>query len=130
MTTALTTAQQSTVIDILHTNSSGISINPFEKEIFLKSFLVSGTQFGEDLRALSVKISKGTEIKFIRELDNGDEFSIRVEGIGRKLGYVPASVNEIPAHLMDAGKMIFGKVNRCSLSYSGVDILVDMYMKG
>lgn len=130
MTTALTTAQQSTVIDILHNNSSDFPINPFEKEIFLKSFLISGTQFGEDLRALSIKISKGTEIKFIRETGNTDKFAIRVEGIGHKLGYVPASLNEIPAHLMDAGKIIFGRVNKCSQSYSGADILVDMYMKG
>lgn len=131
MANELTLTGQQTMLDIIHGAGPDVPMNPFEKEIKLATFMISGTLYGEQLRGLAVKLRVGTDVKFVREPDNeDDEYAIRAEAVGRKIGYVPSAISEIPANLMDAGKMLYGKIAKCSVGYAGADIVVDLFMRG
>lgn len=131
MANELTLTGQQTMLDIIHGAHSDVPMNPFEKEIRLATFMVTGTLYGEQLRGLAIKLREGTDVKFIREPNNAeDKYSIRVEAVGKKIGYVPSVISEIPSNLMDAGKLLYGRVNKCSIGYAGADIMVDMFMRG
>ena len=47
---------------------------------------------------------------------------------GIKIGYVPRKENVVFARLMDAGKLLFGKVTSKELSGSWVKIYVDIFL--
>lgn len=131
MANELTLTGQQTMLDIIHGVGSDVPMNPFEKEIRLASFMVDGTLYGEQLRGLAIKLREGTDVKFFREIDNPSEpYTIRVEAVGRKIGYVPSAIAEIPANLMDAGKLLYGRIKNCSIGYAGADIMVDLFMRG
>lgn len=131
MANELTLTGQQNLLDIIHGAQSDVPMNPFDKEIRLATFMVAGTLYGEQLRGLAIKLKPGSEVKLYREPANPDNtYAIRVEAVGKKLGYVPTGVSEIPANLMDAGKLLYGKVNQCSIGYAGADIMVDLYMRG
>lgn len=131
MKNELTITGQQTMLDIIHGVNSDVPMNPFEKEIKLATFMVSGTLYGEQLRGLAIKLRKGTDVKFYREPNNIEEkYSIRVEAIGKTIGYVPSTMSEIPSNLMDAGKFLYGRINKCLIGYAGADIMVDLYMRG
>lgn len=131
MANELTLTGQQTMLDIIHGANADVPMNPFEKEIRLATFMVSGTLYGEQLRGLAIKLREGTDVKFFREPDNTDDkYAVRVEAVGKKLGYVPSAISEIPSNLMDAGKLLYGRINKCSIGYAGADIMVDMFMRG
>lgn len=131
MVNELTLTGQQTVLDIIHGNHSDIPMNPFEKEIKLATFMVEGTLYGEQIRGLAIKLREGTEVKFVREPENAeDKYAVRVEAVGKKLGYIPSSISEIPSNLMDAGKFLYGRINKCAIGYAGADIMVDLFMRG
>jgi hypothetical protein len=85
---------------------------PFVKEIFLMSCHVAGTSYRENIEEASKDLKVGDLLVFRREADNPhDELAILIlNEKGQKLGYVPREKNEVLARLMDAGKLIFGKV--------------------
>lgn len=131
MPNELTLTGQQTMLDIIHGANADVPMNPFEKEIKLATFIVTGTLYGEQLRGLSIKLREGTDVKLFREPENTDDkYAIRVEAIGKKLGYVPSGISEIPSNLMDAGKFLYGRINKCSIGYAGADIMVDLFMRG
>ena len=47
----------------------------------------------------------------------------------RKLGYLPRAKNEVPARLMDAGKLLFGKIETSERIDQWLKITVRVYMK-
>ena len=84
---------------------------PFTKEIFLIETHVAGTSH-VPIKDLEPGLTAGDVLVFKREPDNEhDALAIRIlDKQGRKLGYVPKEKNEILARLMDAGKLVFGKL--------------------
>lgn len=131
MTNELTLTRQQTMLDIIHGANTDVPMNPFEKEIKLASFMVAGTLYGEQVRGLAIKLREGTDVKFFREPENADDkYAIRVEAVGHRLGYVPFAMSEIPSNLMDAGKLLYGRIKKCSIGYAGADIMIDMFMRG
>ncbi|MCQ2512744.1 MAG: HIRAN domain-containing protein [Lachnospiraceae bacterium] len=131
MANELSLTGQQTMLDILHGANTDVPMNPFEKEIKLATFMVAGSLYGEQLRRLAVKQHEGTDVKLFREPENPDDpYAIRIEAVGRMIGYMPSELSEIPSNLMDAGKFIYGKVKKCSINYAGADIIVDLFMRG
>lgn len=131
MSNELSIAREQTMLEIIHDGNSDLPINPFETEIRLATFMVADTLYGEQLRGLAIKLREGIEVKLFRELDSvDDEYAIRLEAFGKRIGYIPSSISEIPANLMDAGKFLYAKINKCSIGYAGADILVDLFMRG
>lgn len=91
----------------------GIQIpKPFTKEIFLTEVYITGLQYVRGIKRLAQQLSIDDEVKLVREPDNEyDDLAIMIKNQdGAKLGYVPRVKNEIISHLLDAGKLIVGRV--------------------
>lgn len=85
---------------------------PFESRIVLyESMRIAGTTHVPGIDDLVASMPEDATLTFVREPDNlADEWAIRVEHEGRKLGFVPADRNEVLARLMDGGKTLRGEV--------------------
>ena len=84
----------------------------FVKEIFLIESQVAGTAY-YNLREIEPDINQNDIMIFIREPENSyDNKAIAIlDKKGNKLGYIPKEKNEILANLLDAGKLVFGKLD-------------------
>lgn len=103
---------------------------PGVKEIFLIESYVAGTSY-LDLKEVEKQLEKQEFLKLVREPTNQyDALAILIyDSKGNKLGYVPRAKNEVLARLMDAGKLIFGRV--VSKEYVGnwLKITVQIFLK-
>ena len=84
---------------------------PFIQEIFLMACHVAGTSHC-DIEEVETTLEVGEVLIFKREPNNEhDNLAILIfDQRGNKLGYVPKAKNEVLARLMDAGKLLFGKL--------------------
>lgn len=103
---------------------------PFKQDIMLARMHVAGTDYYGAKNA-SESFSAGDRFVLKREPKNRhDKFAIEVlTQEGRKLGYIPADRNEIPARLMDAGKHLFVQLEAFKLRGSWLDISISLYME-
>ncbi len=104
---------------------------PFEQEIFLFDTFVAGTSHIEGIEELSEFLEVDEVLEFYREVDNSfDDMAIVIKTTsGVKIGYIPKTDNVIFARLMDAGKLLFGKVSDKSLKGTWVKIKIKVYLK-
>lgn len=108
---SLTTIEENQLA-LLHAQMKpGGTSSPFAKEILLMETHVAGTsrRLMQDIeRTLAV----GDHLVLRREIEiPHDAYAIAVlTGSGEKLGYLPRDRNEIPARLMDAGKLLFARL--------------------
>ena len=108
---ALTTIEQKQLA-LLHTHlQPGGTSSPFAKEILLMETHVAGTG-RRPLQLIEPTLAEGDHLVLRREAENPyDVHAIAVlSGDGDKLGYLPRDRNEIPARLMDAGKLLFARL--------------------
>ncbi len=84
---------------------------PFGRDIVLLSCTVAGTSH-RDLDAVEPDLALGQELVLRREPENPhDALAIRVQrSDGALLGYVPRRKNEVLSRLMDAGKLLVGRL--------------------
>lgn len=85
---------------------------PFERDIFLFDTFVAGTTHIEGIEELARHLSVNDKLDFFREPDNlYDPKAIVIKtSDGVKIGYVPRKDNVVFSRLMDAGKLLFGKI--------------------
>ena len=106
---------------------------PFVKEIYLMDCHVAGTSH-LDLSTVELGLTLESPLIFKREPDNRhDPLAILIfDEHGNRLGYVPRAKNEVTARLMDAGKLIFGRLAGKGLEgYDGtwLKLQVRVYMR-
>ncbi len=104
---------------------------PFSQPICLApDTRVAGTTHVEGIEDLARGLSEGDRLRLERDPRNRyDRWAIRVlDARGRRLGYVPADVNEILARLMDAGKCLYGEVTGIDLVGSWWRIAMGVWM--
>ena len=88
----------------------GEVIKPLSREIRLFDTYVSGTAFLQDASVLE-KLRCGDKLLLVREDNKFDSHAILVMTEKKeKLGYIPETDNLIFARLMDAGKLLCGRV--------------------
>lgn len=94
-----------------HLQTGGGLAAPFAKEIYLIETHVAGTSH-VPVREIEPSLSGGDALVLRREAQNThDSFAILIiTKNGDKLGYVPRDRNEILARLMDAGKLLFARL--------------------
>jgi hypothetical protein len=87
------------------------SLMPFAREIMLVECHIAGTSY-RDLKEGDVPLVTDSVLALRREPSNEhDALAIMIfDEAGRHLGYVPKAKNEALARLMDAGKLLFGKL--------------------
>jgi len=87
-------------------------LKPFVREVELLNCNIAGTTF-LDLDEIEPDLKKDQLLMLIREPknENDDKAILILTEDGRKLGYVPKKKNEVLSNLMDAGKLLFGRLN-------------------
>ena len=85
---------------------------PFVREVELLNCNIAGTTF-LDLDEIEPELKKHQLLMLIREPknENDDKAILILTEDGQKLGYVPKKKNEVLSNLMDAGKLLFGRLN-------------------
>ena len=85
---------------------------PFVREVELLNCNIAGTTF-LDLDEIEPELRKHQLLMLKREPKNkiDDKAILILTEDGQKLGYVPKKKNEVLSNLMDAGKLLFGRLN-------------------
>jgi hypothetical protein len=111
-------------------NSKGLAF-PFITEIQLMECYVAGTTFREDIEEIEPELQKDDLLVLKREPDNEyDKLAIAVyDKEERLIGYIPKRKNEIPARLMDAGKIVFGKIESKNWQDNWLKINICIFMR-
>jgi hypothetical protein len=111
-------------------NGKGLAF-PFITEIQLMECYVAGTTFREDIDEIEPELQKDDLLVLKREPDNEhDKLAIAIYDKGeRRIGYIPQRKNEILARLMDAGKIVFGKIESKKWQSSWLNINILVYMR-
>lgn len=103
---------------------------PFVKEIFLIESRIAGTAY-HDLKEIEPDIKIADKMIFIREPENTyDNKAIVIMDVkGNKLGYIPKEKNEILANLLDAGKLVFGKLEHKQWLGDWLKLTIKVYLR-
>jgi hypothetical protein len=111
-------------------NGKGLAF-PFITEIQLMECYIAGTTFREDIGEIEPELQKDDLLVFKREPDNEyDKLAIAVyDKEERRIGYIPQRKNEILARLMDAGKIVFGKIKNKKWQDRWLNINIRIYMR-
>ena len=107
------------------------TINSFNEDIYLITVYVAGLFHYVDMNTFDKEIKEKDSLDLFREPNNEyDKKAILVKFKDKKIGYVPRQYNLILANLMDAGKMLYGKVSSVSPGvYEGeLDICFKIFM--
>ena len=118
------------VISILH-GSGGLTIpKPFEHEIFLFDSYVAGTTHVEGIEELEPHLKIDDKLEFFREPDNSfDPNAIVIRNAtGVKVGYVSKADNVVFSRLMDAGKLLFGKIVSKEMQGDWLKLKIKIYL--
>ena len=127
----LTKEEKRGMVSLLHGKNGEVSIpRPFERDIFLFDTYVAGTSHVEGIEELEPHLQIGERLAFFREPENPyDAQAIVIKTIdGVKIGYVPRQDNVIFARLMDAGKLLFGKITEKEKKGKWVRISIDIFL--
>ena len=119
------------LVGLFHGKGGELSIpKPFEKDIFLFDTYVAGTTHIEGIEELEPHLNVDDRLAFFREPDNRyDTQAIVIKTVdGVKIGYVPKQDNVIFARLMDAGKLLFGKITSKEKKGSWVKIYIKVFL--
>ena len=103
---------------------------PFVQEVELLNCNIAGTTF-LNLKDIEPKLKKHQLLVLKREPKNeydGNAILILTED-GQKLGYVPQEKNEVLSNLMDAGKLLFGKLNEKAWVDNWLKLDVQVYLR-
>ena len=86
---------------------------PFVREVELLNCNIAGTTF-LDLDEVEPELEKHQLLMLKREPKNknDDKAILILTEDGQKLGYVPKKKNEVLSNLMDAGRLLFGRLNK------------------
>lgn len=105
-------------------------LRPYARDILLVECHVAGTSH-RDLAGVAPRLAEGQLLALRRDPDNAyDPLAIRVFELGgAELGFVPRAKNEALAHLMDAGKSLFGRIEAVTLERRWTRIEMTLYLR-
>ena len=119
------------LVNLIHGKGGELSIPmPFERDIFLFDTYVAGTSYVDGMEDLEPHIAEGDKLDFFREPKNAyDDKAIVIRNAdGVKLGYVPQRDNIVFSRLMDAGKLLFGRVTKKKWRDGWLKINIKIYL--
>lgn len=119
------------LVSLLHGAGGSLAVpQPFERDIYLFDSHVAGTSFIEGIEELEPHLNIGDKLDFFREPDNPhDKQAIVIKNQdGVKVGYVPRQDNLIFSRLMDAGKVLFGRITAKSMRGTWLKMDIRIYL--
>ena len=116
---------------LLHDFGSGGIPVPFVKELLLLETHIAGTGFVKDIEKKTAMLDHGSMLEFRRDPKNKyDCMAIQILNEKKeRIGFVPSRDNEILARLMDAGKLIFGRVREKEVKGNWLCISIQIFMR-
>jgi len=127
MDTDLTVSKKD-IIAVADQKGLGEVIKPLSREIHLFDTYIAGTSYLKDKVVLD-KIKCGDKLLLQREDNKFDDNAILVFNEAKeKLGYVPERDNIVFARLMDAGKLLCGKIKSIEPKGSFRLINIEIYL--
>ena len=118
-------------LEIIRTSldKSGLP-KPFVQEVELLNCNIAGTTF-LNLEDIEPKLKKHQLLVLKREPKNeyDDNAILILTEDGRKLGYVPQEKNEVLSNLMDAGKLLFGRLDEKTWVDDWLKLDVQVYLR-
>ena len=124
-------SQVNDLVGLLHSKNGQLMVaKPFERDIFLFDTHVAGTTHVEGIEELAEHLNIDDRLDFFREPNNPyDAKAIVIKTVsGVKVGYVPKTDNLIFSRLMDAGKLLFGKISGKEIKGKWVKIDIKLYL--
>lgn len=122
----------SELINLLHGKGGDLVIpKPFEHDIFLFNTHVAGTSHVEGIVEMEPYLKVDDKLDFFREPDNQyDKSAIVIKNTdGVKIGYVPQKDNIIFSRLMDAGKLLFGRIAEKEIQGKWLKMDIKVYLQ-
>ena len=103
---------------------------PFVREVFLMECHVAGTSH-RNLVEVEPALKEKDPLVFRRDPENAhDPLAIRIlDAEDHDLGFIPQEKNEVVARLMDAGKLIFGRIDAKEWKGKWLKIDVRVYLR-
>lgn len=120
------------IISLIHGSNGELSIpKPFERDIFLFDTIIAGTSYIAGFEELEPLLELGENLNFYREPNNPyDTEAILIKTKNDiKIGYVPKRDNIIFARLMDAGKLLYGKIESKEIIGEWRKISIKVFLK-
>lgn len=120
------------IISLFHGKGGDLTIpKPFERDIYLFDTYVAGTSHVEGIEELEPYLKEGDRLEFFREPNNQyDEHAIVIKNAdGIKIGYVPKQDNIIFSRLMDAGKLLFGRITSKEMCGKWLKMQIKIFLK-
>ena len=103
-------------------------VEPLIRQIHLFDTYVSGTMFIDE-KDVFEKLSNGQEISLEREKNKFDENAVAILTSDRKkIGYIPEEDSAIFARLMDAGKLLRGRIQSIGSECGLTKIVVGIFL--
>lgn len=124
-------SEESGLVSLLHGQSGGLTIpKPFERDIFLFDTYIAGTTHIEGIEELNPHLNVDDKLDFFREPENHyDKKAIVIKNNdGVKIGYIPKEDNVIFSRLMDAGKLLYGKIIDKEMKGKWLRIKIGIYL--
>ena len=94
---------------------------PFAHEIFLMECLVAGTTHVRNVEKRTERLSPGDTLTLLRDPDN--EYDPQAIGVfvngNVRVGWIPQDRNDVISRLMDAGKVVYAKLQSRETTESG-----------
>ena len=128
----LISGNEGKMVSLINREGGNLTIpKPFERDIFLFETYVAGTSHVEGIKELEQYMNVDDKLDFFREPDNTyDNKAIVIKNSdGVKIGYVPKADNVIFSRLMDAGKLLFGRITSKELMGNWVKIGIKVFLK-
>lgn len=127
-TSALSNVQENAIVKSISNGTLSSVVEPLIKEIHLFDTYVSGTMFIDEKEVLE-KLLPGQEVSLERETNKFDENAVAFYTTDRKkIGYIPEEDNTIFARLMDAGKLLRGRVRSVEKECGFNKIIVGVFL--
>lgn len=104
---------------------------PFERDIFLFDTQVAGTTYIEGIEEIEPYLNVDDKLEFFREPNNEyDKKAIVIRTMsGVKIGYIPRKDNLIFARLMDAGKLLFGRLSHKDIKDDWIRLKIKVFLQ-
>lgn len=106
------------------------AVQAYERDIFLFDTFIAGTTHIEGIEELAQYLNVNDKLDFYREPHNRfDPQAIVIKNSnGVKIGYVPREDNVVFSRLMDAGKLLFGKITAKETKGKWIKIKIGIYL--
>ena len=122
------TKTESGMVSLVESHELGDVLKPLIKEIHLFDTYIAGTTHLKESKVLD-GVKAGDMLTLRREDNKFDDMAILIlNDAGKKLGYVPEKDNVVFARLMDAGKLLKGKVISVELKGGFHMIRIGIYL--